>query len=157
MTDKKPTRYGRDTRATTLLPPPDVTRPAWRDDAACKGTPEWWWYAPHGDNDEHVVDEAQALCETCPVQVACLEHALVMEDDGFWAGTTPAERRLRRKRAGIRLRRAIEVPLVVGMPEAPPPTAFPDKNAAANDELWIERARQRAGPHRCPPHLGRSQ
>ena len=44
---------------------------------------------------------ARRLCRSCPVQQACLEHALaVQESHGIWGGLTELERRrLLRKRA----------------------------------------------------------
>jgi len=40
------------------------------------------------------VFEALLLCRTCPVRLACLEHALSEgEHYGIWGGATPDERR----------------------------------------------------------------
>ncbi|MDP9071788.1 MAG: WhiB family transcriptional regulator [Actinomycetota bacterium] len=39
-------------------------------------------------------EEAKAICATCPVRQACLEHALAnRERDGVWGGATERERR----------------------------------------------------------------
>jgi len=70
-----------------------------------------------------------------------------MEEHGFWANTTPSERRVRRKRAGIRLHVVAEIPMVVGIAEVPPPTCFPDeRRRTTNDEQWLQRARRRSAP-----------
>lgn len=45
--------------------------------------------------------EVAALCGSCPVRDACLEYALANNVVGVWAGTTTAERRDLRRRAGI--------------------------------------------------------
>jgi WhiB family redox-sensing transcriptional regulator len=73
----------------------------WQERAACRsadpevfydhgrrGLPEGWdvWF------------EARPYCARCPVTVPCLELALSSRDDhGFYAGTTPADRRSMRR------------------------------------------------------------
>jgi WhiB family redox-sensing transcriptional regulator len=40
------------------------------------------------------VEAAKRICATCPVQAACLEHALVNRiDHGVWGGTSERQRR----------------------------------------------------------------
>jgi hypothetical protein len=41
------------------------------------------------------------LCKRCPELNKCLEWALVHEDQGIWAGTTPNDRKRIRKDRGI--------------------------------------------------------
>ena len=53
---------------------------------------------------------AKAVCESCAVQVPCLEYALARrEPEGIWGGTTFVERRslLRRRRERERARLAV--------------------------------------------------
>ncbi len=47
--------------------------------------------------------EAKAICQRCPVQVDCLEHAIAVGEHGIWGGTTSEERR-KMKKAGSRRR-----------------------------------------------------
>ena len=63
---------------------------SWRNKAACHGlAPEIFYPA-----DEEETGSAKEICGTCPVQEACLEHALsVREKDGIWGGYTERERR----------------------------------------------------------------
>ena len=59
----------------------------WRKRAACTGIDSDIFY-PASE------DEAEAVCAVCPVQSACLEHALASrEREGIWGGTTERERR----------------------------------------------------------------
>lgn len=65
----------------------------WRDDAACLGHPEPgdWFASPVGDPRR--VARAVAVCEDCPVAMACLEFALAVDERwGVWGGFTAAER-----------------------------------------------------------------
>jgi WhiB family transcriptional regulator, redox-sensing transcriptional regulator len=62
----------------------------WRSKAACQGLDPEIFY-PLDDEDG---DEAKAVCDTCPVREACLEHALgYREKEGVWGGATERERR----------------------------------------------------------------
>ena len=58
-------------------------------------------FFPETANDE---DAAKAVCASCPVREACLDHALTASEPyGIWGGLTLRERRmLRRSRAGER-------------------------------------------------------
>jgi WhiB family transcriptional regulator, redox-sensing transcriptional regulator len=62
----------------------------WRSKAACQGLdPEIFF--PLDDEDGTA---AKAVCDTCPVHEACLEHALgYREKEGVWGGATERERR----------------------------------------------------------------
>lgn len=42
--------------------------------------------------DEARADEALALCDSCPLLAACLDHAIRHEANGVWGGTTPVQR-----------------------------------------------------------------
>lgn len=69
----------------------------WRAVARCTGVdPEIF----HPNEEEEGL-EAKAICELCPVRVACLEHAIARrEKHGVWGGLNPRERRrlIRRRR-----------------------------------------------------------
>ena len=61
-----------------------------RERGACKGLEPSIFYP---DDDSEAAD-AKAVCESCNVRVACLEHALsVREKQGVWGGATERERR----------------------------------------------------------------
>jgi len=63
---------------------------SWRTNAACRGLDAEIFY-PMSEDD---TDPAKAVCDVCPVQQACLEHALgVREKEGVWGGCTEKERR----------------------------------------------------------------
>jgi WhiB family transcriptional regulator, redox-sensing transcriptional regulator len=62
----------------------------WRKLGACRGLDASIFY-PDDDDDAEV---AKAVCATCGVRVACLEHALMArEKAGVWGGATERERR----------------------------------------------------------------
>jgi WhiB family redox-sensing transcriptional regulator len=73
------------------------TTSSWRKHASCRGIdPEVFYPA----TDEEA-EEAKAICASCPVRQACLEHALAhREREGVWGGATERERRriLRQRR-----------------------------------------------------------
>lgn len=78
----------------------------WAARAACRDAdpalffPFTWDDHPSRSDDQA---RAQRICQTCPVQPACLAWALrTGEPDGIWGGTTPDERR----RIRARLRQA---------------------------------------------------
>jgi len=63
---------------------------SWRTNAACRGLDPEIFY-PDTDED---VDQAKSICDRCPVQSPCLEHALATrEKDGVWGSCTERERR----------------------------------------------------------------
>lgn len=63
---------------------------SWRTRGACNGlSPDIFF-----PDSEEASEEAIAICTSCPVRVACLEHALASrEKEGVWGGTTARERR----------------------------------------------------------------
>jgi WhiB family redox-sensing transcriptional regulator len=70
---------------------------SWRKRAACRGIDPEVFYPV----DDEEAEEAKAVCEGCPVRMACLEHALAhREREGVWGGSTERERRriLRQRR-----------------------------------------------------------
>jgi len=72
----------------------------WQADAACVGVGTDPFFPDESDPDPDLA-QAQRLCESCHVQGACLEFALDNAEFGYWAGTTPKQRRsiLRKRRA----------------------------------------------------------
>lgn len=62
----------------------------WRELGACRGL-EPTIFFPDDDAD---AEDAKAVCASCSVRVACLEHALsIREKQGVWGGATERERR----------------------------------------------------------------
>ena len=72
----------------------------WRALAACRPVPLEHFYPDEG---ESATDRARAACERCPVSAECLEHAVAHENYGFWAGTSPRDRRRIRSERKIKL------------------------------------------------------
>lgn len=70
---------------------------SWTTWAACKayfasGETTADWYA---DAATHACREAVEICNSCPVQKRCLEHAMETDEaHGVWGGLTPAQRRM---------------------------------------------------------------
>ncbi len=63
---------------------------SWRTNAACRGLDPEIFY-PVSDED---AEAAKEVCNRCPVQGPCLEHALgLREKEGVWGGCTERERR----------------------------------------------------------------
>ncbi|MFF2650571.1 WhiB family transcriptional regulator [Streptomyces sp. NPDC058045] len=51
-----------------------------------------------GTGDDDPTAYAKALCEGCPIQRGCLDHAIrTGETRGIWGGLTPKERRARQR------------------------------------------------------------
>ncbi|KOX22200.1 WhiB family transcriptional regulator [Nocardiopsis sp. NRRL B-16309] len=76
----------------------------WRHDAACRDEdPELFF--PIGNFGPALIqiEEAKAVCNSCPVSAACLRWALDSgQDGGVWGGTSEDERRRIRKRETAR-------------------------------------------------------
>ena len=72
----------------------------WVGKAACSGLDPAIFYPPTEEESE----EAKAICEECPVQLDCLEHAIAhREKNGVWGGATERERlRIIRRRRRVR-------------------------------------------------------
>lgn len=69
---------------------------AFMESAACRGVDPDLFFPDRGES----LEPAKRVCRGCPVQVACLDHALAgNEKFGVWGGTSERERRrLRRER-----------------------------------------------------------
>lgn len=62
----------------------------WWDLGACRGLDAAIFYP----DDEESAASAKAVCESCHVRSACLEHALMhREKAGVWGGATERDRR----------------------------------------------------------------
>ena len=72
----------------------------WVHRSACRGLDPIIFY-PATDDE---ADAAKSVCTQCPVQLACLEHAIGnREHNGVWGGATERERqRIIRRRRRVR-------------------------------------------------------
>jgi WhiB family redox-sensing transcriptional regulator len=88
--------------------PFSIEQDDWRDVAACRDTnPDLFF--PVGTTGPAIeqIEQAKAVCRECPAQSACLEFALVTnQDSGVWGGTSEEERRKLRRAWVARQRRA---------------------------------------------------
>lgn len=82
------------------LPLPVVAPdPDWWEQSVCKGVNPDLFFPTRGESS----DPAKAVCARCPVDVECLQQALVdREVHGVWGGTSEKERREIRRRVAIR-------------------------------------------------------
>lgn len=89
--------------STALKPVHD--RWDWQYQGACNGveTNEFFLEdSMRGKNKRTREVNAIAICNTCPVKQACLDHALsVPEVYGVWGGMTEEQRHMLAKRLGI--------------------------------------------------------
>jgi uncharacterized C2H2 Zn-finger protein len=68
--------------------------------AKCRETdPEIFF--PTGFQPQNEIDAVISLCSRCQVFRECLDYALRNDVDGWWAGTTKAERKKMQKARGI--------------------------------------------------------
>ncbi len=69
--------------------------PAFRDTARCAEVDPELFFPTKGGSPR----PAKRICAACESQAQCLEWALDHHEEfGIWGGTSPAERRLRRRR-----------------------------------------------------------
>lgn len=83
--------------ARTFIDPAPVftPRPAWHQHAACRGMDPDLFFPTRGED----VQQAQAVCRTCPVAEECLGFALQRgEKFGVWGGKSERARRRMRTR-----------------------------------------------------------
>jgi WhiB family redox-sensing transcriptional regulator len=76
-----------------------IERDDWREHSACRDTDPDLFF-PVGTTGPAIeqIDNAKAVCRVCDVQKACLEYALVTnQDSGVWGGTSEEERRALRR------------------------------------------------------------
>ncbi len=82
---------------------------SWRRDAICRDTDPDLFF-PVGTTGAALVqiDQAKAVCRICPVQVDCLQYALITnQDSGIWGGTSEEERRKLRRAYVARQKSAV--------------------------------------------------
>jgi WhiB family redox-sensing transcriptional regulator len=78
------------------LPPPLLDVYEWQDRGLCRRGPRELFFDP--DRERGTVRRrretaAKRVCAVCPVQQACLSHAIVAREEyGIWGGLTAAER-----------------------------------------------------------------
>lgn len=92
------TVYARKIGTPPLTLDLQVATPPWLQTAlplSCHGVdPELFFPDGYGLQYKEQIEEAKALCFSCPVRDLCLEWAAPITDlDGIWAGTSPPERR----------------------------------------------------------------
>ena len=69
----------------------------WMERAACTQVfPELFF--PQSPKDDEQIKMAQQICKECPVLDECYVYAINVNVDGIWAGTTPLQRTLSRKK-----------------------------------------------------------
>lgn len=82
----------------------------WQQTGNCRGMDEDVFFPPTGERgNARTLRErgAVAICASCPVKAACLEHALsVPEPFGVWGGKTETERSIMLRGKRIRRRAA---------------------------------------------------
>ena len=85
-----------------------IERDDWRDNSACRDTDPDLFF-PVGTTGPAIeqIETAKAVCRSCDVRLACLEYALVTnQDSGIWGGTSEEERRALRRQWVARNRKA---------------------------------------------------
>lgn len=88
--------------SAAIFPTRESAEPrVWRVGAACRDTDPDLFF-PVGQTGPAIahIANAKAVCETCEVQIECLEYALMTNQDaGIWGGLTEDDRRkIRRER-----------------------------------------------------------
>ena len=69
-------------------------RPAWMDQAACKGRTNLF-FGIAGERPERRIrreESARKVCAECPVLLPCRDLARINRENGFWGGETEEER-----------------------------------------------------------------
>ena len=83
----------------------------WQKDASCKEIGHQPFY-PNDRNELPQKDSLIKVCNACPVQQECLNHAVNYERYGFWGGKTQSEIRQIRIKHNIKLDPYSSVPFV---------------------------------------------
>jgi WhiB family redox-sensing transcriptional regulator len=84
-----------DMLATLDVKPGELT---WQQDGICQQTDPDAFFPEQGGS----VEAAKAICEGCPARKACLQWAIVHDEQfGIWGGLTRGERLRLRKSTGI--------------------------------------------------------
>lgn len=83
---------------TLLAHPPNPAAHLWdwQQQGLCRVLPSEMFFHPDGERGKarrRRIEQAKALCATCPVMRACREHALtIREPYGVWGGMSEDER-----------------------------------------------------------------
>ena len=84
----------------------EATDPIWSDHAACRGIPPNV-FCVDNNSQQLDIDSARNICNSCPVRIDCLEHALANQEHGMmWGGLTDNERSKYQTAVRNRARRA---------------------------------------------------
>ena len=73
-----------------------TARPEWMDHASCKGRTTLF-FGVAGERPERRVRRevaAKAMCDACPVNIACRELARDNRENGYWGGENEEQRHL---------------------------------------------------------------
>lgn len=65
---------------------------SWKQ-AACINEPKETFYPELGKQFTRTVLAAKDICNSCPIQLQCLEYGQANEEYGIWGGLTPEERK----------------------------------------------------------------
>jgi len=78
----------------------------WSEQALCSQTDPDLWFPEQNRGSYTTIDgdrmsTAKAVCQRCPVQAECLEHAMTAREEyGIWGGTSANDRAQLRARQG---------------------------------------------------------
>lgn len=116
--------------------------PDWRDDAECRRAdcnidPEL--FHPAGTTGPWIaqIEEAQAVCRTCPVMQQCAQWALDNRESGIWGGMTDQDRVNWRRRMA-RERAAAEKPLPVLRPNLTLAEVYAELTGPADEDGHVD-------------------
>jgi WhiB family redox-sensing transcriptional regulator len=82
--------------------------PEWTGDEPCRQIDPELFY-PSSFNAVRTRDKAlmREICDSCPSKEPCLMWAIRSEVEGWWAGTTPKDRKQLRRKMRIQLQRPV--------------------------------------------------
>jgi WhiB family redox-sensing transcriptional regulator len=72
-----------------------------KQQVACQSFPEAF-YPEVGDGISSATVWAKTMCGECPVRNLCAEYGYKYEAHGIWGGLSPRDRKLMRRKAGLR-------------------------------------------------------
>ena len=68
------------------------------EQAACRGISSDLFYIDDNNEARRYMPAIRKICNSCPIVGDCAEYAVWNEMHGVWAGMTPTERQLVRRR-----------------------------------------------------------
>lgn len=89
--------YTSEFRPDRRDPNAPITRLITAGDARCVGVGDELWFS-----NQNKPSELRRLCTSCPLQQPCLDYAITNDVQGFWGGTTYADRQELRKSRRIK-------------------------------------------------------